>query len=440
MNPTTAQFDRLIIRAAAVADGAGLFAAPGVVLLEAATIHGFGPRSDTAHRQPQSRQPGHVDNLTAGGCRIIAAGSPQEVGAAAVTITTIDLPDAIIIPALVNAHAHLDLTHIGPQPEPVGGGFSAWAEMIRNRRAMDEQAIWESVQQGVELSIRGGTAVIGDIAGGRSLLPIQTLRASGLRGTSYLEVFGIGASQGRSAAFLRELIEHVASDADGVRLGVQPHAPYSCGLNLYQAAAGLNLPMATHLAETLEEIEFVQQATGPLADMLKRLGVWDDSITRSGNHPIDHLAPILREHPCLAAHLNYVDSRHLEAMLHWPISVAYCPRASAYFGHPQQGHVPHRYREMLQAGINVALGTDSVVCLPPEQADRLSVLDEMRFLYQRDATDPALLLRMATVNGARALGIDENLVTFKPGHCAGVIAVTIDGDDSRSPLERALGE
>ena len=75
------------------------------------------------------------------------------------------------------------------------------------------------------------------------------------------------------------------------------------------------------------------------------------------------------------------------------------------------------------------MGTDSIVCLPTDQCDRLSVLDEMGFLHQRDGTDPLTLLRMATVNGARALGVDENLVTLRPGLCVGLVRMDLERDD-----------
>src|SRR5690606_38178109 len=143
----------------------------------------------------------------------------------------------------------------------------------------------------------------------------------------------------------------------------QPHAPYSCGSRLYDAAADLGLPLATHLAETIEEITFVRTGEGPFADLLRRIGVWDASITGCGLHPVDALAPALERGPWIAAHLNYIEARHIELLGRLGVSAAYCPRASEYFSHPAEGEAPHRYREMLAAGVNVALGTDSIVCL-----------------------------------------------------------------------------
>ena len=97
--------------------------------------------------------------------------------------------------------------------------------------------------------------------------------------------------------------------------------------------------------------------------------------------------------------------------------------------------------DMIAAGVNVALGTDSFVCL--DTPDRISVLDEMRLLHRRDGTDPATLLRMATINGARALGFDEHAFCFAPGCTAGVLAVSTDkragspGEALRSVLQRS---
>ncbi|MCA9291150.1 MAG: amidohydrolase family protein, partial [Phycisphaerales bacterium] len=97
------------------------------------------------------------------------------------------------------------------------------------------------------------------------------------------------------------------------------------------------------------------------------------------------------------------------------------------------GEAPHAYRSMLAGGVNVALGTDSILCL--DTPDRISTLDEMRLLRRRDGTDPVTLLAMATIHGARALGFDEGLVEFSPGPMLGVLAVDGAGDD---PLDAAL--
>ena len=379
---------RTLFRAAVIADGDSVVASPGAVLTE----------------------PG----------RILAAGTPQTIGMPG-DCHVVDLPESAVIPALVNSHCHLDLSHIGPVP--FSGDFSAWIDRLRQLRAITDAAIDAATARGVEMSRAGGTAIVGDIAGVSSLQPLRTMRRCGLAGVSYFEVFGVGRRQGQALAAMQAAVKDVEHCESGVVLGLQPHAPYSCGTEVYRAAADLGRPLATHLAETLDEIEFIQFASGPLEQMLKRLGMWDDSIKPQRRHPIEHVTPLLANVPFVAAHLNYVDDIQLGLLAALKVTAAYCPRASAYFGHPHPGHCEHRYREMLERGINVALGTDSVLCL--DTADRLSVLDEMRLLYRRDGTPPRLLLRMATINGAAALGFDPNLVTLKPGPIAGLLAIPL---------------
>ncbi|MFG0329125.1 MAG: amidohydrolase family protein [Phycisphaerales bacterium] len=341
-------------------------------------------------------------------------------------------PGSLILPALVNAHTHLDLTHIGPRPHM--GDFVSWVDVIRAERRLEPDEIADATRLGVEKSLAGGVAIVGDISGVHSLAPARALAASPLRGASFVEFFGVGRWQAASIDRMRAVAEE-AGDLEGVRLGLQPHAPYSAGPDLYAAAVELaeefDLPLSTHLAETLEEIEFTRDARGPQADLLKRLEKWDESIRPYGEHPIDALAPILIRRPWIVAHVNYAEDAHLDELANSRVSVAYCARASDYFG-----HAGHRYRDMLARGINVALGTDSIVNL--DTADRISTWDEMRHLRRRDGVDGETLLQMATTNGARALGLDPGLVTLAPGPVAGLLATPFDADDPADPLEQAL--
>ncbi|MHC4219974.1 MAG: amidohydrolase family protein, partial [Planctomycetota bacterium] len=206
---------------------------------------------------------------------------------------------------------------------------------------------------------------------------------------------------------------------------------YSCGPAVYEAAARLGLPLATHLAETPQELQFVATADGPLAEFLHRLGLWDSSIEARHAHPVDYLAGVLATAPVLAAHVNYAEPQHFARLAEWRTTVAYCPRASVYFGHP-----PHPYRVMIDAGVNVALGTDGFMCL--DTPDRISILDEMRLLYRRDGTNPATLLHMATAAGATGLGYEAGLVTLEPGPILGLIAAPFDSSSSWDPLRQVL--
>ncbi|HZW09394.1 MAG TPA: amidohydrolase family protein [Phycisphaerales bacterium] len=381
---------------------------------------------------------------------VIAIGTAAQVNAhgEAARADAVGLDDSVLLPGLVNAHTHLDLTHLGPLEHRPEDGFVAWVERIRAGRAHDAEAIAGAVRQGIELSLRAGTVLVGDIAGapgGRpSLAPLHTLALSPLRGISFLEFFAIGSRERDSLERVEQTLRGAPAidQASGVRLGLQPHAPNTVGLAGYRRAGEWarrwRLRLATHLAETPEEREFVLCGTGPQRAMLERFGLWSDAMLGeigSGRSPVEHLAPVLAGSEYLLAHVNDLGEDHalaIEMLRAAGASVAYCPRASAYFGAPSH-FGPHRYREMLRAGVNVCLGTDSVVNLPPgcerSEGCGMSVLDEARLLFRRDGADPEQLLAMMTVNGARALGWeDHSRFSFRAGsRPLGLVAVGVGG-------------
>jgi len=430
------------INARAAADERGLLAAPARLTIRLAPplIPG-----------PPTRSPG---------IEIVRLSTPTDSPAADREPDLIlDRPRAILIPALVNAHAHLDLTHLGPRPHDPAAGFVAWVDMVRAGRERDNEAIAASVRMGVELAIRGGTAAIGDIAGAPAgipnLAPFNELRRSPLAGISYLEFFAIGRGEAPALARVGAALDAAARQGlipgagAPVRLGLQPHAPNTVGLGAYLWAARraheLDVPLCTHLAETPEEAEFVANASGPQRELLERFGLWDDAIdVGRGRRPIEHLRPFLDacagiRPPPLLVHLNDLGP-DMDLVRASGASVAYCPRASAYFGAPDR-FGPHRYRELLGAGVNVCLGTDSIVGLPAAHASgdgaRLSVLDDMRLLRARDRTDPALLLSMGTTRAAGALGLDPRAFRLDPGPIAGLLAIETPPDEP-DPLAGAL--
>lgn len=379
---------------------------------------------------------------------VLAAGTAQTVDAhpAAAASVRLELPRSLLIPALVNAHTHLDLTDIGPRPYSPTGGFPTWARMIRDSRPSEPEQIRNSVREGIARSLAGGVMAVGDIAGNGRPEPLEALRESPLHGVSYLELFGLGTRQRAALDRVRRLLteypEHFDRGSRRVRFGLQPHAPYSCGRVVYAYAAELTrifgIPIATHIAESIDERRFIAHAEGPWRAMLEQLGFWDDSVAADitqGLTPINHLARALVSAPFLLAHANDCSDADLDVLACTRASVVYCPRSAAYFGH-DTSLGPHRYRDMHSRGINVALGTDSIVNIPDGEAGTLSTLDEMRFLYRRDRTDPAVLLRMATINGARALGLDTALFSLVPGPIAGLCAIDLD-DRSQGPTPLA---
>lgn len=440
--------------AGAIIDAAGTCFAPASLLLEIHPPVGPDGPSGRAEREAAGGPRPAVGDETSlrppaarGRARVLAVGTPAHIDThpAASHAHRATLPGHALLPAFVNAHAHLDLTHIGPCPHDEAAGFVGFVDLVRSRRCADEEEIAASVRRGVELSLRAGVVAVGDIAGAARgeprLAPWRTLADSPLRGVSFLEFFGIAKGEQPGRLRLEAALEEAGKLAagpgavsGGVKLGLQPHAPNTVGLRLYTHAAQLararGLPLCTHLAETPEEHEFIGQATGPQRAFLERLGLWDDAVLAEigqARTPVEHLRGVLAEFRPVCVHVNDCSDRDLEILAQSGAAVVYCPRASAYFG-AEKVLGPHRYRELLSAGIVVALGTDSIINLPGgvEGAGGrgLGVWDEMALLRRRDGADALELLRMGTLHGARVLGLDERAFAFTPGaSLAGLVAV-----------------
>ena len=374
----------IVLRTGAVMDAAGCFARPGAVAVRGGTVFAAG-EVDAVMRE---------------------AGGGADVR---------ELPDRLVMPGLVNAHAHLSLTAIGTQP--YGGSFADWLVSISahiERLASTPGGIVDSARRGATLCRRAGVGLVGDITHRAERLAVyHALAESGLAGTCFVEMLSPG---GPSLAAERDRLtqlERIDTSIGALRLGVQPHAPYSTIHRLYNACTDLalrrDLPPATHLAESLDEQQFVAEAQGVFRDVITNIGEWNPTSEvdyGNGLSPIEWMKPYLGRAPWLVAHCNYVSDDDLAILAETKTSVAYCPIASEYFGHPHGDHPPHRYREMLEAGINVCLGTDSILCQPPDEPQPLGMLAPMRRLYQRDSIDPSLLLAMATTHGAKAIGFD----------------------------------
>jgi cytosine/adenosine deaminase-related metal-dependent hydrolase len=381
------------------------------------------------------------------------------------------LSDFVLLPGLVNAHTHLDLTNVGPCPHDPSRGFMPWIDMVRRERPTEATDIAAAVRRGVSLCRAGGTAAVGDIAGAPravpSVVPFDTLAAAPLASVSFLEFFAIGnglqrGMEAMTDAALPALGRYVASrfESGGLepaaRFGLQPHAPNTVALAGYKHALDLAgapryLPLCTHLAESPEERDFIAHARGPQREMLEALGLWNDAVAAEigrGLTPIEHLAPILATArsqwtPFTAVHCNDVSDSDLDILAGTDTRVVYCPRAADYFGAPERLG-PHRYREMLARRIPVALGTDSIINLPAVAADpefgSISILDEMRHLHLRDGTDAATLFTMGTLNGARALHASTRDFQLSPGSTP-LSIVAVDISETRSgPDGTPLGD
>ncbi len=344
---------------------------------------------------------------------IVQVGTPQSIG----TIEDVQITHihGTVMPSFVNAHTHLDLTLEGVSSSEME--FMPWVKEVVApiRREQTKEDVQRAVERGVKLSKEGGCLTVGDIAGTSEAM--EVFHRSGLLGVSFLELIGTGERNAHAIEMIEALPEG---------FGVQPHAPYSCSKEVYEAAFDSNRPLATHLAETLDEVECLKKRSGTIVEFAKSIGVWNEDIGHSHVHPVDAICDIANR-PFLAAHCQYLEEHHYELLCKARTSVVYCPRASAFFGHEN-----HPWETMIEHGVNVALGTDSILCL--DTPNRLTVLDDMRFLYKQ-GKDATTLLQMATVNGASALGLDDSHYQLSTGKIAGLMQFK---DTKKRGLEAVL--
>jgi cytosine/adenosine deaminase-related metal-dependent hydrolase len=193
-------------------------------------------------------------------------------------------------------------------------------------------------------------------------------------------------------------------ESEHLRIGVSPHAPYTVEAEGYARclafAKAMDRPLATHLAETAEEATFLADHTGPFRHLWEvGVNAWDDSVPRFAGGPIRFASEIgLLDYPTLLAHVNYCDDDELSILADGKASVVYCPRTHEFFGHP-----PHRWREMLACGINVAAGTDSCASSPD-----LNLVDDLRLLHRlAPEISPVEIWEMATTRAAKAVAMAD---------------------------------
>ena len=294
-------------------------------------------------------------------------------------------------------------------------------DLIRIKRSVPLEAFYPSLQDGLRRSLAAGTGAVGDIV---SYLPARMAYAgSPLRGRVFLEV--LGRDPGRWRVLLQTVGQVLDEEWRGpTRFGLSPHAPYTLSEECLQAVAEVarrrQLPLATHVAESAAEAAFLLEARGPLVDRLFPGVGWGDLVPpAAGLSPVAYLGRngILQPGSLLVhgVHVSPADAERIAAA---GASVVLCPRSNARL---EVGRAP--VETYLAAGINLALGTDSLA-----SNDSLSIWDEVAFAQRwfAPALDPALLLRMATLGGARALGLEGEMGALVPGWGGNFQVLTLD--------------
>ncbi len=343
-----------------------------------------------------------------------------------------EFPGCVISPGAVNTHAHLGFRR---KDRPEGGTFAGWLgrliEKLPEKEAWTAEAARDSAQEAVE----AGTTFMAESSPYAECLP--QLAESGMAGAVYAEFFP-GDFDGAAP---EEIVESIAERVKGLGEGlpervaarVSVHSPYTVDPESSRFAAHRTREMgwrlAIHLSESPEEVEFVRDGTGGLADIFGKneWGGWGVSPVRYAEE-IELLAP-----QTIAAHLaTGVSDDDIEILSRTGVAAAHCPRSNDFLG-CEVSRVP----EMMRHGVRVGMGTDGLWSSPS-----MNLFEETLFAVNLHGFDGATGLRIATLEGARALGVEHETGSLEAGKWADLAVIEARSgrqDPEREALESAAG-
>jgi aminodeoxyfutalosine deaminase len=354
--------------------------------------------------------------------RIAAVGRERRRGVRAGT-ADVDLGRAALLPGLVNAHTHLELSYLAGAVPPATR-FTDWIRRVMTLRREQPDpgspAILDPMRQAIAALPRQGTALVGDIS--NTLVSVPALEEAAMPAHVFYELIRLRAAD--ADAVIAGALDRMAAlrRAPDVRLSLAPHAPYSVSPRLFQAIRRERdrdpfARTSVHLAESIEETELLEQGSGPWRPLLDELGAWDDTWVAPGCGTVGYLDRMrVLDDRTLAVHAVQCSRADLERLAALGTTVVTCPRSNRHVG---VGDPP--VAAFYGSGVRVAVGTDSLA-----SAADLSVWPELAVMRRLAPDVPAArLLESATRVGAEALGFGAELGTIEPGKRAALVAVSI---------------
>ncbi len=326
------------------------------------------------------------------------------------------LDNVVLMPGLVNLHTHLELPPLLNSVRATT--FPDWViNLIREKRNLTDNDYISATQKNIQALLESGTTTVGEICTHR--VSPALLKQSRLRSVIFHEIINMKAGAGQPGA---NVPLRSGRDSGLVQDGLSPHTPYTVSesalLQIKKFAQKRHLRLAMHVSESKDEIRLLQRKKSGL-EKLYELAGWDpDRAPLAASsfeflHRIGFLGPNV-----LAVHAVQVTDRDIRLIRKTGVSVAHCPRSNKETG---VGKMP--LKKFLDAGITVGLGTDSLASVPS-----LNMWDEMRYAYQihrKDGITARDIFNLATIGGAKALGMDKEIGSLEPGKKADLIAVPV---------------
>lgn len=388
------------------------------------------PHSQPATRNPQFilrsrvvlpiRSPAIADGaVVVSGKRIRAVGRWEAIRKEFPRLPVQDLGDVALLPGLVNAHCHLEYTDLAGEFLPPRH-FSDWLKLIVTAKGTCTDADFAIAwQRGAEQLLRTGTTTVADIVA----LPDIQPQPTPLRIFSFLEMTGVKSKQQPTRIIAAATAKIKSLRAKDRLAGFSPHAPYSTTPELLrrtaQTARRNRWRVTTHVAESPEEFEMFTAGHGKLFDWLK---AQRDCTDCGHGSPIQHLARNrLLGSNFLAIHANCLAPGDAALLARSNSSVVHCPRSHTFFSYPK-----FPFKAFTSAGVNVCLGTDSLASIEGrgKKPPKLNMFSELRSFARKNPGTPAgTILRLATLNGAQALGLTGRIGEISRGAFADLITI-----------------
>ena len=335
----------------------------------------------------------------------------------------IDLGESAVLPGLVNAHTHLELSYLREQVPPTSD-FVTWVRGVigERRKRPDPRSpeILEAIDRGIAEALACGTAIVGDIS--NTLVSFDALARSPLAAVVFYELIRFNTLDARG--FVQEATQAIDSlpTSPLVRASLAAHAPYSVAPLVFRAIRQAVdrdpfSPCSVHLSESTEETDFIRTGGGPWRAILEELGSWDPRWLPPGGTPVQYLDDSgFLDGRVLAVHGVQMSAADLERLALRGTTLVTCPRSN---GHTGAGAPP--LEDFYASGVRVAVGTDSLASAPD-----LNLFAELATIRALAPSVPAAtLLDSATRQGSRALGFDADFGTIEAGKLARLLAVTV---------------